>query len=50
MECEVISTGGKSGNAVLLNGCLLFDCGISWHRLEPYAKQISLVFLTHIHS
>ena len=50
MTCEIISTGGKVGNAVLLNGCLLFDCGISWKRLEPYAKQISLVFLTHIHA
>lgn len=49
MTCEIISTGGKAGNAVLLNGSLLFDCGISWNRLEPYAKEISLVFLTHIH-
>ena len=50
MTCEIISTGGKTGNAVLLNGCLLFDCGIPWSKLEPYAKQISLVFLTHIHA
>lgn len=50
MTCEIISTGGKAGNAVLLNGSLLFDCGISWNRLKPYAKQISFVFLTHIHA
>lgn len=50
MTCEIISTGGKAGNAVLLNGCLLFDCGISWKRLQPYEKKISLVFLTHIHA
>lgn len=50
MTCEIISTGGKTGNAVLLNGCLLFDCGISWKKLQPYAKQISLVFLTHKHA
>lgn len=50
MECEVISTGSKNGNAVLLNGCLLFDCGISYKKLLPYFKQISFVFLTHIHS
>lgn len=50
MICEIISTGTKTGNAVLLNGCLLFDCGISWSRLKDYAKQISLVFLTHKHA
>lgn len=50
MTCEIISTGAKTGNAVLLNGCLLFDCGISWNRLKDYAKQISLVFLTHRHT
>lgn len=50
MNCEIISTGGKTGNAVLLNGCLLFDCGVSWNKLKDYAKQISLVFLTHKHS
>ena len=50
MTCEIISTGGKVGNAVLLNGCLLFDCGIPWLRLKPYAKQISFVFLTHVHA
>ena len=49
MTCEIISTGGKAGNAVLLNGCLLFDCGISWRKLEPYSKQIRFVFLTHVH-
>ena len=50
MTCEIVSTGAKTGNAVLLNGCLLFDCGISWNRLKEYAKQISLVFLTHKHA
>lgn len=50
MTCEVISTSAKTGNAVLLNGCLLFDCGISWGKLQPYAKQITLVFITHRHA
>ena len=49
MYCEIISSSGKEGNAVLLNGFLLFDCGIPWKRLKPYANQIRLVFLTHIH-
>ena len=50
MTCEIISSNGKEGNAVLLNGCLLFDCGIPWNRLKPYAKQTSVVFLTHLHA
>lgn len=49
MTCEVISTGGSNGNAVLLNGCLLFDCGVPFGKLKPYLKQIRIVFLTHLH-
>lgn len=49
MNCEIISSSGKEGNAVLLNGFLLFDCGIPWKKLKPYANRIRLVFLTHIH-
>lgn len=49
MTCDVISTGGKAGNAVLLNGYYLFDCGISYGRLKKHLKHIKLIFLTHIH-
>lgn len=49
MTCEIISTGGKAGNAVLLNDHYLFDCGVPFERLKPYLKKIKLVFLTHIH-
>lgn len=49
MTCEVISTGAKNGNAVLLNGSYLFDCGVPFGKLKPYLKRIRLVFLTHIH-
>lgn len=49
MTCEIISTGGKAGNAVLVNGQYLFDCGVPFGRLKPYLKRIKLVFLTHIH-
>lgn len=50
MTCDVISTGACLGNAVLLNGSLLFDCGVRWKQLEPHSKGISLVFLTHLHT
>jgi len=46
---EIIATGSR-GNAVLLNGKYLFDCGVPYDTLKRYAKGLSLVFLTHIHS
>lgn len=50
LTCEIISTGSRNGNAVLLNGAYLFDCGIGYNRLKPYLKDVRIVFLTHIHT
>lgn len=49
MTCDVISTGSV-GNAVLLNGKYLFDCGVSYEKLKPYVKKLAVVFLTHVHA
>lgn len=49
MTCEVIATGSK-GNAVLLNGKYLFDCGVSLTKVKPYLKDLEVIFLTHIHT
>lgn len=48
MEVNVISTGSK-GNAVLLDGRILIDCGVTYKTLEPYVKGLELVLLTHQH-
>lgn len=48
MTCDVIATGSK-GNAVLLGGIYLIDCGVPFHMLKPCLKKLRLVFLTHIH-
>ena len=48
MNCNIISTG-SGGNAVLLNGSILVDCGVSWKQLAPVANGIKLVLLTHSH-
>lgn len=48
MNCNVIATG-STGNAVVLEGMVLIDCGIPWKTLEPYAKDLRLVLLTHEH-
>lgn len=49
MTYEIISTGSQ-GNAVLIEGRILIDCGVPFKALKPYAKQLRLVLLTHIHS
>lgn len=46
---EIISTG-SSGNATVLNGNVLVDCGVPFKSLFPYVSGLSLVLLTHIHS
>ena len=49
MEYVIISTGSK-GNAVILNGEILIDCGVPYKSIKPYVKGLKLVLLTHIHS
>lgn len=46
---EVISTGSK-GNAVVIEDCILIDCGVPYKALQHVAPKIKLVLLTHIHS
>ncbi len=48
MEYEVLATGSK-GNAVVINGAVLIDCGVPYKKLEPYVKKLKLVLLTHVH-
>lgn len=46
---NIIATGSQ-GNAVIIGGQILVDCGVPFKTIEPYLRQISLVLLTHIHS
>lgn len=49
MTFEIISTGSK-GNAVVLNGDILIDCGVPFKVLQEVKHKLRLVLLTHIHS
>lgn len=49
MTYKIIATGSK-GNAVLVNGKYLFDCGVSFSKIRPYIRDLRAVFLTHEHS
>ncbi len=48
MNYKIINSG-SDGNAVLINGEILIDCGVSFSKLEDYYKDLKLVLLTHIH-
>lgn len=49
MNFEILETG-SSGNATLIEGRILIDCGIAYSRIEPYAPELQIVLLTHRHS
>lgn len=49
MNYNIISTGSK-GNAVVIGGEILVDCGVPFSALKGVYKDIKLVLLTHIHS
>lgn len=48
MTYNIIATG-SSGNAVVIDGCILIDCGVPFKSLAPVINYIKLVLLTHIH-
>jgi Metal-dependent hydrolases of the beta-lactamase superfamily III len=45
---NIIGTGSK-GNAVVIGGMILVDCGVPFRQIRPCAKDLSVVLLTHIH-
>lgn len=48
IDYNIISTGSK-GNAVIIHGNVLVDCGVAYKALSPFVSQIKLILLTHIH-
>lgn len=50
MTYDILATG-SSGNAVVINGEILIDCGVSMKKLREsgYIKNLKLVLLTHSH-
>lgn len=49
MNFNVIATG-SNGNAVVINDCIMIDCGVPFKALQDVKKQLKLVLLTHVHS
>lgn len=48
MNYKIINTG-SDGNATVLEGIILIDCGVSFKKLNECYKQLKIVLLTHIH-
>lgn len=48
MTYEILSSGSE-GNAVIIDGCILIDCGVPFSQIRPFYKDLKLVLLTHIH-
>lgn len=46
---NIISTGSQ-GNAVVIGGIVLVDCGVPFSALRGVYRDIKIVLLTHIHS
>lgn len=48
IDCNIIATGSK-GNAVVVNNCIMIDCGVSFLTLKEVYKDLKIVLLTHEH-
>lgn len=48
MNYEILATG-SAGNCVIINESIAIDVGIPFKKIEPYAKKLRLVLLTHVH-
>jgi hypothetical protein len=49
VDYEVISTGSKAGNCVIIGGSIAVDMGVPFKKIEHVYKGLRLVLLTHIH-
>ena len=47
-KVQILGTG-SSGNAVLIDDCILLDCGLGVRKLMPYLSNVRHLFITHRH-
>lgn len=48
MTYQIINSG-SDGNCIILNNEIMLDIGVSFRKIEPYYKDIKIVFISHIH-
>lgn len=49
MNYEILGTG-STGNCVILNDCIMLDCGLPYKQIKTYLKNVKLIFISHRHS
>lgn len=49
MKYEVVQSG-SDGNLTIVENQIAIEMGVAWKTVEPYAKDLKLVLLTHAHS
>lgn len=48
MKYEIVNTG-SDGNLTIIDDWIALDMGVPFYKVEPYAKGLALVLLTHTH-
>lgn len=48
MTFDIIASG-SNGNATVINGSILIDCGVPYKSLKQYKDSLRLVLLSHVH-
>ena len=48
MKYEIIKSG-SDGNCTIVEDCIAVDMGVPFYIIEPFAKDLKLVLLTHAH-
>lgn len=49
IKYEILSTGSKNGNCVLIDDCILIDMGMSLKRTKEYLDKVEYILITHRH-
>lgn len=45
-----ILKSGSCGNCIIINNYLALDIGVNYKKIEPYLKNIKIIFISHQHS
>lgn len=48
-DVKILGTG-STGNAVLIDDCIMIDCGLGVRKLMPHLTNVRHLFITHRHS
>lgn len=47
MTYEIVESG-SDGNMIIIDNKISLDMGISYKKVEPYLKNLKLIFISHL--